>query len=201
MSLPSYAIFYKGGKVVHKELVNIGWFYDDKLVPGLLRELKEKLSDDLWNNWDFIKLYHKTHTRNEVELMLRPIPLYKRLWRRIRKLFRKKAKFDFTHVVEFPLIRRISPSLIAEDLVAVQPLSLPLFLKEKGGEYLMEKTTRSQVLVRNGANFHLRTVYRADDGTDWVHLNGESRQISKESMGLLAVDGKVYEVWSLVKRR
>lgn len=130
MSLPSYAIFYKGDEEVYREFVNIGWFYDEKLIPKLLHGIT--YPDD----WDSVQVYHERYTRNEVLGMLgdyretvyvRP-RWYKRLWwktlrvwRRVLRFlgFRRKSEFRY---MSFPLARWVYPNLIAEDLISVQPM-------------------------------------------------------------------------------
>jgi len=68
MSLPSWSTFFNEGEEVAQVFVNCGWFYSDKLVPRLFREmLEEKCFPDIW---DKVIMYGKEYSKEEVQDML-----------------------------------------------------------------------------------------------------------------------------------
>lgn len=56
-----------------------------------------------------------------------PIPLWKRILNKINPVMvyrRWRARRAFTKVI-FPMVRRVYPTLIANEIVSVQPMTLP----------------------------------------------------------------------------
>lgn len=117
MSLPTKATFYYRGDVVCSLHCNIGWHYDDDLVP---ETVKRSLKDARFKFvWDTVVLYEKTWTKEDLAKQTVIAEENKR--KRLEELERKKAEPE--KPINIAMIRNVIPNVNPSEIVDVQPMS------------------------------------------------------------------------------
>ena len=73
MSLPTKAIFTENGKEVFKGFANIGWFYDEQLIPQLFYDMMCEKQFPKAGTWDQVTVYGKTYEYDHVIKMMEKV--------------------------------------------------------------------------------------------------------------------------------
>jgi hypothetical protein len=147
MSLPSTVVYYnKDNVIVHKEYVNVGWSINEQIWLDCVNELPKVFDASIiecygvkfsakWVNCDqyrdyLIQLFrdredayfYKTKIINGVHYFNR---VYGRNWYNKYKVEKLKDNFELSESskVMLSMIRKAIPSMIAEDIVGVQPIA------------------------------------------------------------------------------
>lgn len=126
MSLPTQAIFIKDNEAVGQCFVNCGWTYDE--VSSL-----KQVADYLKRNpleYDYFRVYNENYSFNLKEIA-EYIILIDEENERIRKEYKAKIQEYYKTREELGIdspvigmIRRTIPSVIAEEILSVQPMNI-----------------------------------------------------------------------------
>lgn len=117
MSLPTSAIYFGySGKQIGSEFVNVGWFCDDMIIRNAVRKL------NIPKDCETLQLYGKTFTKDEFE-KIQTTPREERVYPKQEPI----TELKFT----MPVCRKPYPTLLAKEILAVQPMTevLPSSIK------------------------------------------------------------------------
>lgn len=124
MSLPSQMLFYKGEDVIAHFFVNCGWFHHGHLTNlEMIKELLEK-GETFPKEFDTVALYDEIFDHDEF------VDIVDNIYELIAELeeqYRVENEEVLTRIknlddVKLPVIDKMFPELLADQIVGVQPL-------------------------------------------------------------------------------
>ncbi|QHJ78959.1 MAG: hypothetical protein [Caudoviricetes sp.] len=118
MSLPTGALFFKDSTEVARVYINCGWAYDE---VETLRQIKQYLESNPLD-YDSFTVYGKSYSLSVDEIDSKITELRESVREHMKRIREEREKLDPNDSV-MQLVRRRTPSIIAEEIIGVQPMN------------------------------------------------------------------------------